>query len=63
MNWKMIFSRDAFHLWIVLFLVVAGGSAGASSSRRMVFQQADRPAAAPRMCEIAVVDRPKQTVK
>ncbi|MBT4863883.1 MAG: hypothetical protein HON53_02020 [Planctomycetaceae bacterium] len=26
MNWKLIFSRDSLHLWIVSFLVIAGGS-------------------------------------
>ena len=26
MNWKLIFSRDAFHLWVLFFLIVTGGS-------------------------------------
>lgn len=36
MNWKLIFSRDAFHLWIVLFVVVAGGSAFLWAQSQMV---------------------------
>ena len=36
MNWKLIFSRDALHLWIVFFLIVAGGSVFLWAQSRLV---------------------------